>query len=166
MIFADLQAGQAVFLDANVFVYHSTHDPQYGAACTDLLDRCERQEIGAFTSTHVVSEAAHRLMTLEACALLGRPQAGIAQFLRKHPAEVRKLTGFRKTLEGISQSAIQILTIAPSLLVIAALISQQTGLLHNDAMIVALMQTNGLANLASNDDDFDHVLGITRYSPC
>ena len=108
MIFADLQAGQAVFLDANVFVYHSTHDPQYGAACTDLLDRCERQEISAFTSTHVVSEAAHRLIDhTGSLRLLGRPQAGIAQFLRKHPAEVRKLSGFRKTLEGISQSAIR-----------------------------------------------------------
>ena len=32
-------------------------------------------------------------------------------------------------------------------------------------MIVALMQTNGLTNLASNDDDFDNVLGITHTVP-
>src|SRR5208282_4392393 len=128
MIFADIQAAEPVFLDANVFVYHATLDPQFGRACTDLLDRCQRQEIVGFTSTHVLSEAAHRLMTLEACAALGRPQTAIVSYLKKHPAEIQKLTGFRKTLEGISQSAIQILTIPPILVVTAATVSQLTGL--------------------------------------
>ena len=44
-------------------------------------------------------------------------------------------------------------------------ISRQTGLLCSDAVIVALMQTNGLTNLASKDPDFDRVPGITRYAP-
>ena len=48
---------------------------------------------------------------------------------------------------------------------IAAGISQQTGLLSNDALIVAVMQANGLTNLASNDGDFDRVSGLTRYGP-
>jgi hypothetical protein len=33
----------------------------------------------------------------------------------------------------------------------ALAISQQTGLLSNDALIVAVMQSNGLTNLASHD---------------
>ena len=57
------------------------------------------------------------------------------------------------------------MTIAPPLIVSAAVISQQTGLLSNDALIVAVMQTNGLTNLASHDTDFDRVPGITRYAP-
>ena len=32
-------------------------------------------------------------------------------------------------------------------------------------MIVAVMQTHGLTNLASNDADFDRVSGLTRYAP-
>jgi predicted nucleic acid-binding protein len=39
------------------------------------------------------------------------------------------------------------------------------GLLTNDAIIVALMAGHGLANLASNDADFDRVPGITRFAP-
>jgi len=165
MTFADLLAGESVFLDANIFVYHASRDPLFGAACTALIDRCERQELLGFTSTHVLSEAAHRLMTLEACAALGRTQAGIVAFLRKHPGEVQKLTAFRKTLQGITQSTIQILTIAPSLIVSAADQSQQTGLLHNDALLVAIMEANNLTRLASVDADFDRVPGITRYAP-
>jgi len=38
-------------------------------------------------------------------------------------------------------------------------------LLSNDALIVAVMQANGLANLASNDADSDRVPGLTRYAP-
>ena len=44
-------------------------------------------------------------------------------------------------------------------------ICQQTGLLINDALIVALMQANRLTKLASHDADFDRVPGITRYAP-
>jgi hypothetical protein len=29
----------------------------------------------------------------------------------------------------------------------------------------AVMQANRLSNLASNDDDFDRVPGVTRYAP-
>ena len=57
------------------------------------------------------------------------------------------------------------LSIPPNLIAVAAGLSQQHGLLHNDALIVAVMQTHGLTNLASNDADFDRVPGITRYAP-
>jgi predicted nucleic acid-binding protein len=44
-------------------------------------------------------------------------------------------------------------------------VSRQTGLLSNDALIVAVMRANGLTKLASEDADFDRVPGITRYAP-
>jgi predicted nucleic acid-binding protein len=59
----------------------------------------------------------------------------------------------------------RVLTISPDLLDVAAAVSQQNGLLPNDSLIVALMQANGLTNLASADPDFDRVPGITRYAP-
>ena len=37
MIFADLLAGDAVFVDANPFVYRFSLHPHFGPACTDLL---------------------------------------------------------------------------------------------------------------------------------
>ncbi|MGA2702647.1 MAG: hypothetical protein ABSH35_16340 [Isosphaeraceae bacterium] len=47
MTFADLGTGEAIFLDANLFVYHFVSDPVYGAACSQLLQRVENQESGA-----------------------------------------------------------------------------------------------------------------------
>ena len=66
MTFADLVAGDAIFLDANPFVYHPVADPKYGAACSQLLQRVENQEITGLTSTHVLTEMAHRIMAVEA----------------------------------------------------------------------------------------------------
>ena len=165
MTFVDLVAGESVFLDANTLVYHFTQEPLHGASCTHLLQRIENQEISGFTSTHILSEVTHRVMAIEAIAGQGWPLAGIANRLRGHPAVVQQLTGFRRAVERVLQSRIQILTISPSLIVAAAAVSQQTGLLSNDALIVAIMQANGLTKLASNDGAFDRVPGLTRYAP-
>jgi hypothetical protein len=54
MTFADLLASDAVFLDANTLIYHFTLEPQYGPACSHLLQRIENQEIPGFTSTHIL----------------------------------------------------------------------------------------------------------------
>jgi len=47
----------------------------------------------------------------------------------------------------------------------AAALSAQLGLLTNDATIVALMHRHALTNLATNDDDFDGVPGVTVWKP-
>jgi predicted nucleic acid-binding protein len=165
MTFADLPAAAMVFLDANVIVYHFSRHTRYGTACTDLLDRIARQELIGCTSSHVLSEAAHRLMTLEAIDRYGWPYAGIAQRLRKHPSEVQALVRFRQAIDEVPRFGIQVLAVPPALIQVATERSQQYGLLHNDALIVAVMQANGLTNLASEDADFDRVPGLTRYAP-
>jgi predicted nucleic acid-binding protein len=65
----------------------------------------------------------------------------------------------------VLQSHLRILTLAPASLVDAAIISQQYGLLTNDALSLAVMQANGLTKIASADTDFDRVPGLTRYAP-
>ena len=165
MTFADLPAALAVFLDANTIVYHFSRHARYGLACTALLERIARQELVGYLSSHVLSEAAHRLMTLEAIDRYGWPYAGIAQRLRKHPAEVHALTRFRQAIDEVPRFGIQVLAIPTALIHVATERSQQHGLLHNDALIVAVMQFNGLSNLASSDTDFDRVPGLTRYAP-
>jgi len=46
-----------------------------------------------------------------------------------------------------------------------ARLSRQTGLLSNDALIAAVMHANGLTKIATSDQDFDRVPGLTRYEP-
>lgn len=164
MTFADLPQAAEVFLDANPLVFHFTSHPVLGPACSALIERVQRGEIRAFTSTHVLAEATHRLMTIEGCNTYGWPIAGIAKRLERHPAEVRQLTTFRQAIDEVLNSRVQVVDFRPSHLGIAMRISQQTGLLTNDALVVALMQEHQLTNLASQDADFDLVGSLTRYA--
>jgi predicted nucleic acid-binding protein len=129
------------------------------------MGRIESGELSGFTTTHILAETAHQLMTLEAMTVLNWPTAGIGNRLRTHPAEVSRLSHFRQAIEEIVQSKLQIILPTGSLLATAVALSQQIGLLINDGLIVAVMQANGLTNLASNDSDFDRVPGLTRFAP-
>lgn len=164
MIFADFAANDRVFLDANPLVYHFAPHPVFGAAARQMIKRIENQELEAFTSTHVLSEVAHHLMTIEATAVFGWTSKVVGH-LKQQPASVQQLSSFRRAVERILQSGIQVLTISPHLIAMAAALSQQNGLLSNDALIVAVMQVHGLTKIASNDADFDRAPGITRYAP-
>jgi predicted nucleic acid-binding protein len=165
MTFADLQAGDSIFVDANTLVYHFSAHATFGPACTQLLQRIENRELLGFTSTAVLDEAMHRLMTTEASSRFDWPFAGIGNRLRANPAEVQKLHVFRRAVADVLQSSIQVLMIPPVMLLTAAVLCQQIGLLTNDGLIVAVMQANGLTRIASHDADFDRVPGITRYAP-
>ena len=165
MIYTDLPAGATIFVDAGVFIHHFEPNAKFGPASTQFLERIENQEIHGVTSTHIVSEVAHSLMTIEAMQVFGWKSAGIALRLRNHPTQVQTLKRFRQAVQEIPLFGLRIATIDLAWLDAAAAISQQTGLLHNDALIVAVMQALGLANLASVDPDFDRVPGFTRYAP-
>jgi predicted nucleic acid-binding protein len=165
MIFADLARGDSFFLDANTLIYHFAPHPQFGPACNQLVQRIQNQEVLGCTSTHIVTEIAHRLMTFEAATLTGWSPAKVTQRLRQQPAVIQSLSRFRVAVESVLNSQIQIVVIPEILVATAAALSQQIGLLSNDALIVAVMQASGLTKLASHDTDFDRVPGLTRYGP-
>jgi predicted nucleic acid-binding protein len=165
MNFAMIPAGEAVFVDANVFVYDFTPVALYGPASNALLKRFERKELQGITSSLVLHDVAHRAMTLEACQTLGWPYAGIGKRLRTHPAEIQRLTRFRRMLDEILALGVEVLDVSVKHVLLAGDLSRRHGLLSGDALVVAMMQSNGLVNLASGDNDFDRVPGIVRFSP-
>jgi predicted nucleic acid-binding protein len=165
MTFADLQNGDAVFVDANALVYHFTNHPRYGAACTALVERIELKEIQGFTSAHCLADVAHRLMTIEAMGRFTWPAAGLAARLKKRHASIPQLSLFQTAAAKVGQLGIQVLPVFEALVLAATHVSQQCELLTGDALIVAVMRQHGMTRLASEDDDFDRVPGITRYAP-
>src|SRR5208283_1520789 len=75
-----------------------------------VIRRVELQELSGYTSTLVLGEVAHRLMTLEASARFGWPSK-IVDRLKQNPATVQRLVHFRSALQKIPQMGIQVLTI-------------------------------------------------------
>ncbi|MFO0964008.1 MAG: type II toxin-antitoxin system VapC family toxin [Gemmataceae bacterium] len=166
MTFSQIPANAALFVDANIFVYYFTPEPKLGPACQQLFERITKyQEFSAYTSTHILGEVAHQLMIMEATTRLGWPLPGITGRLQKHPAEVRKLTRFRQAIDDIPRLGVEVLAVERHWMPLAASLSQLHGLLTNDAISLACMQDRGIIHLASHDDDFDRVAGLTRYAP-
>jgi predicted nucleic acid-binding protein len=165
MNFANVASGDSVFLDANVFVYDFGPDPVFGPPSKVLLKRCEAGDLAGYISAAVFNDVGYRLMTLEACQLFGWPYAGIGQRLARHPAEIHRLVKSRQALDEIVRVGIHVLPVNAQHVLLAGDLSRQHGLLSGDALIIALMNSNGLTKLASNDADFDRVPAVTRYSP-
>jgi predicted nucleic acid-binding protein len=165
MRFAEIPPRVAIFVDANTLVYHFANEPQYGAACTELVKRTEQRQLEGFTSTHVLADVAHRLMTLEAIKTFGWPPARIAVQLRRHRQEIPKLQVYREAIARIPLLGLHVVPVTQALVEAATSISHRFELLTGDALIVAVMQNHALTNLASNDADFDRVPALTRYAP-
>ncbi len=104
-------------------------------------------------------------MTLESMHAFGLPAKGIVPHLRQHPVEVKKLTRFRQAVDLVAQMGVQVVPLDLALDSVAAARCQQHGLLTGDALVVAVMEHHLLTELASNDADFDRVLGLTRNAP-
>src|SRR5437762_7430312 len=99
MTFADLATGDAVFVDANTLIYHFGPHPTFGAACRQLMQRIENQDLLGFTSTHTLGEVAHQLMLVEALTLPGWSPGKAKKRLRQQPAALQNLTRFRTAAE-------------------------------------------------------------------
>jgi hypothetical protein len=110
MTFVDLAANDSIFLDANTLVYHFGPHPRFGAACHALIQRIENHELRGFTSTHVVSEVAHKLMVEEASLRFGWTSKVIGH-LKHTPSAIQSLTTFCQAVAKIPQYGIQILLI-------------------------------------------------------
>lgn len=104
-----------------------------------------------------------RLMTIEACSTFGWPYQGIASRLRRHARQIQQLHHFQEAITQIALLGLNIATITEPHIAQAAAFSREHGLLTNDALLIALMQSQGLNHLASDDTDFDRVPGIIRY---
>jgi predicted nucleic acid-binding protein len=120
-----------------------------------------RKSIG-ITTLEVVNEVTHRLMLSEAVDR-GVATKANATALKGKWQEVIKLSQY--WAQAVRIFGLNILILAPdaSRSYRAHTVRSRYGLLTNDSLIVAAMEEYGIVCLASRDDDFDHISGLTVY---
>lgn len=161
----DIPDGTRCFVDANIFHYALVPTFDTSPACLSLIDRTIGGLITASASLQVLSDAIHKAMTSEAARRVGRDRAGIVGYLKRHPELITQLVEWPQAIERLSTVPIEVLPADTGLLREATKVAHTFGLLTTDATIVALMKRHGITDLASNDDDFDRVPGITVWKP-
>ena len=162
MTLADLQDGERVFIDANIFIYH------FGGRsleCTALLERCARRALFGYTSTPVLAEVLHRRMVAEAITTGLVTARTAVKKLGETPEMVKQLTRYQDDVSRIPHMHLTILPLTLSIVQASAEVRKREGLLTNDSFVVAFMREQGLIHLATANGDFDRVGGIEIYKP-
>ena len=166
MFLYDLEDGSSVFVDANIFIYHFSQKSKFNTDSTNFLERIEKGKITGITSTLVVQEATHRMMILEAAAILkDKDLKDLVKHLKAHPDVVRQLVSHHSVPEKVASFNLEI--VSPDIQIIQRSqgIKGQYGILSNDALSLQIMKDLKINNLASNDSDFERVDSINLYKP-
>jgi predicted nucleic acid-binding protein len=156
--------GSDVLVDANVFIYGLTAK---SAQCKGFLERCSREEVTAISLYEILHETTHRFMIAEATAkglFTGKPERG-AKYLSKHPEEVRALTDYWVNALKLLALNILLLPMEQGILRAAQAERVAAGLMTNDSLIVAAMREYGITKIATNDNLFETVAGLSVFSP-
>ncbi len=162
---SDIPPGTHCFVDANIFYYHLDEPPPLSEECSNFFERIERQEITASTSSVAVAEAIHKVMLADAVAQHNLDRAGLAHRLQRHRQLIVTLTDHSKVTALVRALAIHVEPITLTTLDRAAALSKHHQLLTNDALKVAVMEQLGLKDLATNDENFDIVMGYSVWKP-
>lgn len=139
--------------------------PPFSERCLTLIDRVLARKISLAASMPVLSDALHKVMMAEVAVITQRDRPGLVGYLRKHPEIIAQLKQYPRAMDRLKGIPMSVLPIDVELLHAGASLATRLGLLTNDAVIVALMQREGLTHLVTNDDDFDQVPGITIWKP-
>lgn len=162
MTLADVPRSSAVFIDANILIYHFAGRSD---DCSDFLARIEAGEVCGYTGQTILSKVAHRLMMIEAAEkdfpIGSNPSARLAQ----RPDLVRQLSRYHFSVAKIPRMGIEVLPFPDDCLGRSQEYRQVQGLLVNDSLIPLQMREAGVTLLASGDAAFDRVPWIRRAAP-
>lgn len=162
MTLANLEEGSAVFIDANVLIYHFVGASQ---ECTALLGRCEAREVRGLTSAVVVAEVSHRLMMIEAVERKLVSPGNVVRKLVQRADVVRQLARYQASVEAIPAIGIDISPVSETTILLGLRHQRRYGLLTNDSLVVASMQQQGVRSLATADERLRIVDEIDLFVP-
>ena len=157
--------GVVCYLDATIFYYHRVDVPPLSNDCSDLLARIEQGHVQSVTSSVALAEATHKVMLAEVVQRHSVDHRGLIARLKRPPDLLDGLTNHAQVAATMRSLRLPVEAITLELLARGADLSSQKRLLTNDALTLAVMEKLGVTILATNDDDFDAVEGITVYKP-
>ncbi len=117
------------------------------------------------TSSVALAEATHKVMLVEVVHRHGVPHLGLIARLKRHPTLLEELTSHQQVATTVQGLSLHVEAVTLTLLARGARLSTQCQLLTNDALTIAIMEHLSVTVLATNDDDFDTVPGLTIYKP-
>ena len=154
-----------VFVDTNVLLYGVTEHPIYGKWANTLLDRINRGEIEGVVSVMVLNELLHQLVIGEVCYRQGLRPFQVVRYIKEHPDVLTDLAAYEVVEDVEKNYGLRVAGVSVEAFALARVLMREHRLLSNDALHLAVMQIEGIADLVTNDRDFDEVAGIKVWKP-
>jgi predicted nucleic acid-binding protein len=104
-------------------------------------------------------------MLAEAASKFSLPLQGLAHRLTRRRDLIGQLSAHREVLTAARAAGAQIQPVTAEHLEHAAELAVRHQLLTNDAVLLAVGLSLGISHLATNDDDFDAIPGLTVWKP-
>jgi hypothetical protein len=158
----DISRG-SVYVDTNILYMYLRVDPAHLPAIKVFLSRIVRGQIEAFVSVPVLDELFYRLLLARVKEATNRNPLDV---LRENQAEAiaahsNAIGGALRKLTGLSNINIVGVDTTDFNRMLENI--QRFSLLPRDALHVAIVQGLGLDSIASDDIDFDRVIGVQRH---
>ena len=161
-----------IFIDANIFVYHLTGQQDYGTICSDFLKRVELSEINGVTSVLIIDEAIYGILITSAANILKITKIVT---IRNHLKNDKKLCKrcyqdveiFLDYIDALRAGGLELIDSINYRIFRDLLSSVQAGIsgLPHDLIHINLCRDLKIDHIATQDGDFDNVLGLTVWKP-
>jgi predicted nucleic acid-binding protein len=158
-----LQSGTKVFLDSNIFTYHLSGHSVFGEPCREFLKNIERGVYEGYVNDVVLSEVILNYIKSELFRQRGIKPRKVVQEIKRKPSLIG-LVNFDFVTNLLEHLRVETLSISCNGNELVEIIREYL-LLPHDALHVVTMHRYGIANIATNDPDFERVAGLTVWKP-
>jgi predicted nucleic acid-binding protein len=157
-----IKKGETVLIDANIFIYAIQQESEQ---CKKLLVKCAEDEITGILPAHILAEVMHILMMAEARDNGWITGPNPAKQLTEKPDRVKALFRYETLMRDLLAINLNIVSLEQGDFLAAMRIQRETGLMTNDALLVAIADRLRVQSIASADKRLHSTRGKIVYVP-
>ncbi len=153
-----------IFIDANIFVYHLTGQQDYGTICSDFLKRVELSEINGVTSVLIIDEAIYGILKITKIVTIRNHLKNDKKLCKRCYQDVEIFLDY---IDALRAGGLELIDSINYRIFRDLLSSVQAGIsgLPHDLIHINLCRDLKIDHIATQDGDFDNVLGLTVWKP-
>ncbi|MDD5472867.1 MAG: type II toxin-antitoxin system VapC family toxin [Candidatus Methanoperedens sp.] len=168
MKLSEYKNSDRIFIDANIFLDYSLPNPKYGEIASDFLEKIELNEIKAATTPLVLDEVSFIILIYKGSLILGTKDRKIIINSIKKDKNLSNLC--YKVVEEFNEflyclKGLQVISVNHEDYKQASIMGKNYLLLPSDALHASVMKNNNIRNIATRDNDFERVEGISVWKP-
>jgi len=158
----DIRSGEHVAVDTNILVYANRRKSE---ECVRFLKRCAVRDLHGIVPTAMVAELMHTLMLMEARENGWIGDSSPARSLAERPEQVRRLVAYERQMREFLGIGLRVEPVEAADFLEAMRMQRETGLLTNDALLLAVARRLGCTAVATADRAFAAAAGFAVHGP-